>query len=197
MPGTMVWEEMPSPWPLVGYANLLAMAGRSSDTRSDSPFLDAYALSKLLWSDASSDEVDHILANPTMVTSTAVTDEDTDNPDENEVDGLIDTFEVDLPDRSLTRISSWLANVIRPEAFDLDFVNNRRVLSPLPTNRKRKSSSTNLKGQPALKAPKLMVDQPICPACNSTFSTKTKLLKHGRKPRTSEACREAISYAFE
>lgn len=79
-----------------------------------------------MWSDsdASSDEVDHILANPTMVTSTAVTDEGTDNPDENEVDGLIDTFEVALPDCSLIRISSWLANVARPDV--VDFVDNRR-----------------------------------------------------------------------
>ncbi|KDN42758.1 hypothetical protein RSAG8_06512, partial [Rhizoctonia solani AG-8 WAC10335] len=121
------------PCPLVGYLNPLTMGGRSNDGRSDSPFLDAYALSQLLWceSDASSDEVevDHILTNPTMVTSTAVTDEDTDNPDEEEVDGLIDTFEVDRPDRSLIRISSWLANVTRPEGFD--FVNDRKVLSPL------------------------------------------------------------------
>ncbi|EUC59728.1 thymidylate kinase [Rhizoctonia solani AG-3 Rhs1AP] len=137
------------------------MGRRSSDSRSDSPFLDAYALSQLFWSgsEASSDEVDDILANATMVATTAVTDDDTDNPDENEVDGLIDTFDVDLPDRSLIRISSWLANVTRPDVFD--FISDRKVLSPLPINRKRKSSSTNLRGQPPLKAPKLMIDQPI------------------------------------
>ncbi|CAE6455000.1 unnamed protein product [Rhizoctonia solani] len=185
------------PWPLVAYLDPLSMSGRSGDNRSDSPFLDAYALSKLLWSDsdASSDEVDHILANPTMVASTAVTDDVTDNPDENEVDELIDTFEVGVPERSLTRIQTWLINVSSPERFDL--VNDRKVLSPLPTNRKRKSSSTNLKGQPALKAPKLMIDQPICPACTLTFRTRSRLLKHGRQTRASEACREAINYAFE
>ncbi|KAJ1306847.1 hypothetical protein OPQ81_007832 [Rhizoctonia solani] len=172
------------------------MGGRSSATRSDSPFLDAYALSKLLWSDsdASSDEVDHILANPTMVTSTAATD-DTDNPDENEVDGLIDTFEVGPPERSFCRIASWRASIVRPDEFD--YVNDKKALSPLPTNRKRKLSSTNFKAQPVPKAPKLMIDQPICPACNSTFRTRNSLLKHGRRPRTSEACREAINYAFE
>ncbi|KAF8738949.1 Thymidylate kinase, partial [Rhizoctonia solani] len=169
------------PWPVAGYLNPLSMSGRSSAARSDSPFLDAYALSKLLWSDsdASSDEVDDILANTSPVTTAAATDECTNNPDETEVDGLIDTFEVGLPERSFCRISLWRDNVVRPDV--LDFMNDRRALSPLPTNRKRKPSSLDLKVQPILKVPKLMIDQPICPACNSTFSARSGLLKHGQR----------------
>jgi hypothetical protein len=79
-----------------------------------------------LWSesDASSNEVDDILANPTPVTTTAATDECTDNPDETEVDGLIDTFEVGLPERSFCRIASWRNNIVYPDLFD--FVSDRK-----------------------------------------------------------------------
>ncbi|KAB5595003.1 3-beta hydroxysteroid dehydrogenase [Ceratobasidium theobromae] len=195
-----LWGEMLRPWPLMVYFNPLSMSARSS--RSSSSVLDAYALSMLLWNDDDSEgdveDVDHILTDettPDLASGTRkniIDDEDgTDNPDETEVDGLIDTFEVELPERSFTRIASWRASVVRPTEFD--FVNKRKVLSPLSSNRKRKSSSMDLRGQAAAKIAKLMVDQPICPACNSTFVSKNNLLRHGQRARASEACREAIS----
>jgi hypothetical protein len=107
--------------------------------RSDSPGLDAFALSKLLWSDDSEDEVEeHILTNDTtfdLVSGTRKDTEDgTDNPDENEVDGLIDTFDVGLPERSFGRVSSWRAGVL---SGDFDFVNQvqGRPLSPFRLTR--------------------------------------------------------------
>ncbi|KAG9124540.1 Thymidylate kinase, partial [Ceratobasidium sp. 392] len=164
------WDSLLSPWPLGG--------------RSDSPALDAIVLSKLLWGDDSEDEEeveDHILTGQTtLVSGTRKTSDDgTDNPDEAEVDGLIDTFDVGLPEHSFRRISSWRAGVVRGGGFD--FVNQDRVLSPLPAHRKRKRSSVDLREQPVTKLAKLMVDQPICPACNSTFVSKKNLQRHGRR----------------
>lgn len=115
-------------------ANLVAV-NEFSAGRSSSSVLDAYALSMLLWNDDDSEgdveDVDHILTDettPDLASGTRkniIDDEDgTDNPDETEVDGLIDTFEVELPERSFTRIASWRASVVRPTEFD--FVNKRK-----------------------------------------------------------------------
>ncbi|KAF8606016.1 hypothetical protein BDV93DRAFT_554337 [Ceratobasidium sp. AG-I] len=177
------------------------MSTRSS--RSDSPGLDALALSKLLWSEDSEDEVeDHILTNDTSFDlgshtrkETEREDDGTENPDEDEVDGIIDTFDVGPPERSLGRVSSWRAEVVRPNGFD--FANQGQGLSPLPVLRKRKHSSVDMREQSSPKLVKLMVDQPICPACNSTFASRQNLQRHGRRAQASEACREAINYAFE
>ncbi|KAG8728372.1 hypothetical protein FRC12_021797 [Ceratobasidium sp. 428] len=191
------WTSLLGPWPIGGYMNPLSMS--TSSGRSDSSGLDAIALSKLLWGDDSEDEdevEDHILTGDTTLVSGTwkATDDGTDNPDEAEVDGLIDTFEVGLPEHSFRRISSWRVGVVRG---NFDFVNQDQILSPLPAHRKRKHSSADLREQPAPKLAKLMIDQPICPACNSTFSSKRNLQRHGRRAQASEACREAINYAFE
>jgi hypothetical protein len=96
--------------------------------RSDSPALDALALSNLFWSDdTSEDEVEeHIITNDTtfdLVSGTRKDTEDgTDNPDEDEVDGLIDTFDVGLPERSFGRVSSWRAEVL---SADFGLVNQQ------------------------------------------------------------------------
>ncbi|KAG8694981.1 hypothetical protein FRC08_008142 [Ceratobasidium sp. 394] len=192
------WGSLLRPWPLVDYLNPLSMS--TSSSRSESPGLDAITLSKLLWGDDSEDEdevEDHILTgNTTLVSGTwKATDDGTDNPDEAEVDGLIDTFEVELPEHSFRRISSWRAGVVR--GGDFDFVNQGQALSPLPALRKRNRSSVDLREQPPPKLAKLMIDQPICAACNSTFVSKKNLQRHGRRVQASEACREAINYAFE
>jgi hypothetical protein len=112
----------------------LAVVDEISAGRSNSSALDVHALSKLLWSDDSEDEVedvDHILTNGTSLDLVSGTrkdinedDDGTDNPDETEVDGLIDTFEVGLPERSFCRIASWRASVVRPGNFD--FINKRQ-----------------------------------------------------------------------
>ncbi|KAG8748396.1 Thymidylate kinase [Ceratobasidium sp. 414] len=164
------------PWPLGDYLNPLSMS--TSSSRSDSPGLDAITLSKLLWGDDSEDEdevEDHILTgNTTLVSGTWKTSDDgTDNPDEAEVDGLIDTFDVEVPEHSFRRISSWRAGVVR--GGDFDFVNQGQVL------RKRQRSSVDLREQPVSKLAKLIVDQPICAACNSTFVSKNNLQRHGRR----------------
>lgn len=111
---------------------------------------------------------EHILTNETSFDIGSHTrketehDEDgTDNPDEDEVDGLIDSFDVGPPERSLGRVSSWRAGVIRPTSLDfinqaqgekihrcsprkLTYVGHSLALSPLPTLRKRKRSSVRL-----------------------------------------------------
>ncbi|QRV74136.1 hypothetical protein RhiJN_02150 [Ceratobasidium sp. AG-Ba] len=131
-------------WSLGDYLNPLSMNTGSS--RSDSPGLDALTISKLLWSDdddEDEDEVeDHILTgNTTLVSGTwRASDDGTDNPDEAEVDGLIDTFDVELPEHSFRRISSWRAGVVWTARYDL--TNPSPVISPLPAHRKRKRSSS-------------------------------------------------------
>ncbi|KAG9102401.1 hypothetical protein FRC06_002048, partial [Ceratobasidium sp. 370] len=130
----------PAMWDFA-FADYIIDDSRARKVLGDSPGLDTLALSKLLWGDDSEDEdevEDHILTgNTTLVSGTwKASDDGTDNPDEAEVDGLIDTFDVGLPEHSFRRISSWRAGVVR--GGDFDFVNHGQGNAVTPSSSSQK-----------------------------------------------------------